>query len=244
MVKVALCDDESEQQEAVICLLREYAKARPEQIIKLSIFSSGRELLAADGAEDYDIYVLDVVMPGMSGIDLGMRLREQGCEGAIVYLSFSPEFAVKSYEAQAFYYLMKPVVPQRLYQVLDQAVALMEKRRETCVAIRTKTGVQLVQLDKIVYAELVGRTVRYHFTNGEQVDSVTLRGSFREEMAPLLTARGFFSCGASFVVNLYYVTAVEKHFLKLDGGEQVPLTRGLATRARQQWSDYWLNVMR
>ena len=55
---------------------------------------------------------------------------------------------------------------------------------------------------------------------------------------------GFFACGASFVVNLYYVTSVEKRFLLLDGQLKVPLARGLAAQARQQWSDFWLNSMK
>ena len=62
----------------------------------------------------------------MSGIDLGVKLRELGHYGAIVYLSISPEYAVESYAARAFYYLMKPVEPAKLYQVLDQAAAALE----------------------------------------------------------------------------------------------------------------------
>ncbi len=244
MLKIALCDDEAEQREAIGRLLREYAAQRPEWTVKLSVFASGQELLSAEGAGEFDIYVLDVLMPGLSGIELGMKLREQGCAGALVYLSFSPEYAVESYAAHAFYYLMKPVVPRQLYPVLDQAVAAMERQRDACITVKTKTGMQLARLDRIMYAELVGRAVRYHLFGGEKVDGKTLRGSFREETAPLLAADGFIPCGASFVVNLHYVAAVEKHFLLLDGGDRVPLTRGLAAQVRQQWSDYWLNVLR
>ena len=47
MIKLALCDDEAEQREAVGKLLREYAAARPSLAVKMSVFSSGRDLLAA-----------------------------------------------------------------------------------------------------------------------------------------------------------------------------------------------------
>lgn len=144
------------------------------------------------------------------------------------------------YTSQAFYYLMKPVEPERLYQVLDQAVAALEKRKSASITVKTRDGLRLVRLDSILYAELVGRTVRYHIAGGEQVDTVTQRCSFQEAVSPLLARPGFFACGASFVVNLYYVTAVDKRFLLLDGQLQVPLSRGLAPQARQQWSDFWL----
>lgn len=242
MIKLALCDDDEAQCAAAGKLLREYAAARPALAVKTSIFSSGQELLAADEESGgFDVYVLDIVMPELSGIDLGIRLRELGRDGAIIYLTISPEYAVESYAARAFYYLIKPVDPAQLFQVLDQAVEALGKRRSACVAVHTREGQRLVRLDEILYAELLGRTVRYHLVGQTHLDSVTLRGPFLKETAPLLEDARFFQCGASFLANLFYVTAVEKGFLRMDGGARVPLARGLTAQARQHWQDYWLN---
>lgn len=243
MIKLALCDDEAEQREAVGNLLREYAASRPSFVLKMSIFSSGQDLLAAaEECGGFDLYVLDIVMPGLSGIDLGVRLRELYSGGTIVYLTVSPEYAVDSYAARAFYYLMKPVEPAELFRVLDLAAAALEKRKAACVAVRTKDGLERVRLDEIVYAELSGRTVRYHLADGSSLDSLTVRSPFQEEAAPLLADQRFFLCGASFAVNLFYVTAVEKGFLRMDGGARVPLARGLAGQAKRRWSDFWLDA--
>lgn len=241
MIKLALCDDEAEQREAIGILLRKYAASRPALAIKLAVFSSGQELLAAaEECGGFDLYVLDIVMPGLSGIDVGVRLRELYSGGSIIYLTISPEYAVDSYAARAFYYLMKPAEPDKLFQVLDQAAEELEKQRSACVTVRRKDGLERVRLDEILYVELSGRVMRYHLADGSSLDSVTVRGPFQTEAASLLADQRFFLCGASFVVNLFYVTAVEKGFLRLDGGARVPLARGLAAQARQRWSDYWL----
>ena len=244
MIKLALCDDEAEQREAIGALLKDYAAARSAPAVKLSVFASGRDLLAA-AAEcgGFDVYVLDIVMPEISGIELGVRLRELYSRGAIIYLTISPEYAVDSYAARAFHYLVKPVEPERLYQVLDGAVAALEKQRSACVAVRTRDGLRLARLDEIMYAELAGRAVRYHLSDGTALDSVTVRGGFQEETAPLLADDRFLLCGASFVVNLFYVIAVEKGALRMDGGSRVPLPRGLAARVRSRWSSYWLGTL-
>ena len=243
MIRLALCDDEAEQRAATGAVLQDYAAARPALAVKTSVFSSGWELLAAEEENGgFDICVLDIVMPEISGIDLGVRLREMSFDGPIIYLTVSPEYAVDSYAAKAFQYLMKPVEPQRLFQVLDEAVETLEKRRSACVTVRTKEGLRRVRLDEILYAELAGRVVRYHLADGTELDSLTVRSSFQEETGPLLADSRFFRCGASFVVNFFYVTAVEKKFLRLDGDLQVPLARGLAVQARQRWCDYWLNA--
>ncbi len=243
MIRLALCDDEAEQRTAIGGLLREYVANRSALAVKLSVFSSGQDLLdAAEECGGFDLYVLDIVMPGLSGIDLGVRLRELYSDGAIIYLTISPEYAVDSYAARAFYYLMKPPEPDKLFQVLDQAASDLEKRRAACVAVRTRGGLERLRLDEIIYAELVGRAVRYHLVNGTSLDSVTVRSPFQEETSALLADPRFFLCGASFAVNLFYVTAVEKGFLRMDGGARVPLARGLAARAKRRWSDFWLNA--
>lgn len=242
MLRVALCDDEAKQRAAVGNLLLSYRTQRPGLALKVSVFSSGRELLAAvEETGGFDLYVLDIVMPELSGIDLGVRLRELGSKGSIIYLTVSPEFAIDSYAARAFYYLVKPVKPEQLYQILDSAAAEQEKQKASCVTVKTKDGLQLLRLDDILFAELVGRSVHYHLTSGEQVDSLTVRSSFQEEIAPLLADERFFLCGASFAANLFYVTAVEKGHFQMDCGKRVPLSRPLFAQAKRRWADFWLN---
>ena len=146
-----------------------------------------------------------------------------------------------SYNVHAFHYLLKPVKPAHFYHVLDEAAVSVKKQKSACVMVKTKDRLQRVQLDDILYAELAGRIMRYHLFNGEIIDSVTLRGPFQEEAAALLADSRFILCGVSFVVNLYYVTAIEKKFLLLDNGSRVPLSRNLAAQVRQQWSNYWLD---
>lgn len=243
MLTIALCDDEPEQRSRIGAILQNYSAARPELAVKISTFASARELLAyLEEVDGYNIYVLDIVMPVMSGIDLGVRLQELGYRGAIIYLTVSPEYAVDSYAARAFHYLMKPVEPEMLFQVLDQAAAELEREKAACITVKTRDGLQLVRLDDLMVAELSRRTVRYHLANGTVLDSTTLRNSFQEEMAPILADSRFFLCGASFVSNLFYVTAVEKGYFRMDSGMRVPLARGLATQARERWREYWLHA--
>lgn len=242
MLKIALCDDEEIHRAAVIPLLREYAAAHPELAVRLAVFSSPYALLdALEEKGAFDLYLLDVVMPGLSGIELGLRLRELDSSGLLVYLTVSPEFAVDSYAARAFHYLIKPVDAEQLHSVLDSAAAKLERQRAACITIKMKDGLRRVRLDDIQYAELTGRTVRYHLADGEQLDSVTVRGAFHDVIAPLLASSQFVQCGASFAANLFYITAVEKNCFLLEGGQRIPLSRALAAQAKQKWLDYWMD---
>ena len=66
---------------------------------------------AAEKLGGFDIYILDILMPGMDGIELGVRLRELGYDGSIIYLTSSTDFAIDSYKAEASNYILKPVIP-------------------------------------------------------------------------------------------------------------------------------------
>lgn len=241
MLHIALCDDESEQCALTGGLIRQYIAERPTLALRLSSFSSGEALLnQLENEGGFALYVLDVIMPMMSGIDLGVKLRNLGSDSPIIYLTTSSDYAVDSYLAQAFFYLLKPVEPARFFAVLDQAIALLEKRRAASIQVKTKDGLRRIPLDSLLYTELTGRSVRYYLSGGETVDGVTLRGTFSHEMEPLLADRRFVLCGSSFAVNLHYVTTVGKRELTVGGKLRVPLSRGLAAHVKQRWGDYWM----
>ena len=185
--------------------------------------------------------MLDVIMPRLSGIDLGVKLRELGDDAPIIYLTTSPDYAVDSYLAQAFYYLLKPPDTAQLHQVLDRATALLQKKKASSVPVKTKGGLRLVPLDELLYVELVGRAARYYLADGEAIDSMTLQGPFGAAMGTLLGDPRFVLCGSSFAVNLHHVTAVGKGELTIRGGRRIPLSRGLSDGVKKRWAAYWLN---
>ena len=179
-------------------------------------------------------------MPPPDGIETGLRLRELGEDGEIIYLTASDGYAVDSYDVRAFFYLLKPVERERLYQVLDRAVEKLRRRREESILISTREGLRRFPLDRILYAERAGRVMRLHCVDGV-VYSVSLRASFRETAAPLLADPRFCLCGVSFVLNLRRVVGVEAQAALLDNGERVALPRAATPAFKEAWGRFWLD---
>ena len=120
MLQIALCDDEENEQKKTSVLLETYLRTHPSILGQVKTFQSGKDLLSqVEGADGFDIYFLDILMLGLSGIDIGRRLRRRGDGGEIIYLTSSNDFAADSYDVRAFFYLLKPVEEHRLFQVLD-----------------------------------------------------------------------------------------------------------------------------
>lgn len=241
MLRIAVCDDEEKHLNQTATLLNTYLRSRPSLSGQVESFRSGNALLArAENAGGFDIYVLDILMPELSGIDTGRRLRALGEGGEIIYLTSSNDFAADSYDVRAFFYLLKPVQENKLFQIVDGAVEKLNRRRSNAIVVSTADGPRRILLEHIRYVERVGRFMRYYCTDGV-VDSQTIRVSFREMAIPLLADRRFYLCGASFVLNFQHVAGVNGQIALLDNSQAVTLPRTSATDFKKAWGNYWLS---
>ena len=240
MLRIAICDDEEPQLRRAAALLEDYLRARPGLQGQVEVFQSGSALL--DRLEEtggFDLYLLDILMPGSSGIDAGRRLRALGEGGEIIYLTVSNDFAADSYDVRAYFYLLKPVEAEKLFRVLDGAVEKLARRRSKAIVVATADGPRRILLEHIRCVERVGRCMRYYCAGGV-VDSQTIRVSFREMAAPLLADRRFVQCGASFVLNLQHVVGVKGQTALFDNGLSVSLPKAAAAGFKKAWGSYWL----
>lgn len=240
MLRIAVCDDEEKQLNEIAELLETYFQSRHSLKGQVETFRSGGLLLdQAAVAGGFDFYILDILMPELNGIETGRRLRALGEGGEIIYLTSSNDFAADSYDVRAFFYLLKPVDENKLFQVLDRAVKTLNQRRSSAIVVATADGPRRILLEHIRYVERVGRCMRYYCTD-DVVDSQSIRASFREMAAPLLADRRFCLCGASFVLNFQHVTGVSGQTALLDNGQAVSLPRTAATEFKKAWGNYWL----
>lgn len=68
-----------------------------------------------------DVVLLDISMPGLSGVELARRLRQQLLSPQLIFTTAHEQYAVDAFELDAADYLLKPVRLERLRQALDKA---------------------------------------------------------------------------------------------------------------------------
>lgn len=241
MLRIAICDDEAAHLERTKSLIERYAKnCDGGESIMVYPFSRGATLVNAVAATGgFDIYVLDVVMPEMSGIDTGIKIREYDTGGKIIYLTSTADYGVESYIPGAFYYLLKTADTKELFSVLDRAVAEIQKNKAKSVKVKTQDKTYLIHFDDIVYVELKKKNLLYHLKKGMTVESVSQRESFASCVSPLTEDSRFTLVGASTCLNLFYVTAVDKDSVTFKSGEQLYLPKKLCSSLRSEWLDFW-----
>lgn len=204
MFHIALCDDDALQMQLVHEQLDNYLSLRGIAG-EIQEFNNGQALLNAMYEEHFDIYLLDIVMPPLDGIVLGMQIRKSDEKGIIVYLSSSPDFALKGYKVKAASYLLKPVPEDELFHVLDDVFKTISEQNTENLMVKTQNGTSIFLLDHILYVEQTARAPHYHLKDGSCIVGVTIQTSFRDTMHVLLTDKRFYLCGASFILNLHNI---------------------------------------
>ena len=111
--KIAICDDDAGQAARLQADVTDWAHGA----CAVTCFPSAEAFRFA-GDTDWDILLLDVEMPGMSGIDLAKRLRGAGCRAEIIFITSHFECMAEGYEVDALHYLVKPVPAEKLRELL------------------------------------------------------------------------------------------------------------------------------
>ena len=157
-MRVAICDDDNFCRAQVLDIATDYAEERKDKDVVFELFSEPEALLRATRENgNFDIYILDIVMPGMNGIELGQALRDDGVDSKIIYLTSSEEYAIDSFKIRAFHYLLKPIEREVFYAALDEAISSISIKKDRGLIVKTKENSARITFDSIIYAELSKR---------------------------------------------------------------------------------------
>ena len=241
MLRIAICDDEKAELEKTSSMLSDYSNVNTDHQFAITYFESGVDLIdEIDRGYDADIYILDILMPDMSGIEVGSALRNKGRKGQIIYLTSSRDYGIESYETDALHYLLKPVTKAQLDAVLDKAIKRISSYRKSIFMVNTQAGIYRVNLDNLLYADQSERAMHFYLKNGDVITSCILREPFANAVRPLLEDSRFMLCGSSFALNLQEIVQIHKEEVLFSTGIKIKLPKTLQKNAKQQWMQYWL----
>ena len=242
MLRIAICDDISAELRCIAALTNEYLTERNVSA-DIREFTHPDELLTACETETFHIFLLDMVMPMISGLELGRSIRRVSTDAQIIYITTEPGFALDAYSVNPLHYLLKPVDKGALFGALELAAEKVGFGEETVVTIKTRVGLRTFSADVIVCCEYVRHTVIYTLARGERIETLTISGSFAEHVAPLLRDRRFIQPHAAFIANMSSVDRLSKDGFSMRGGAFVPVSSKQFSAVRNAYMSYRLGEM-
>ena len=76
-------------------------------------------------SKEYDIILLDIDLPGMNGIELGKKILRESKDTVLIYLTSYTEYAWESYMIEAYQYILKSNMEERLPLILRNCLVIL-----------------------------------------------------------------------------------------------------------------------
>lgn len=217
-LKVLIVDDEKPARDRLAQLLEDDDTCTVE-----ATASNGEE--AVQKAADADVVLLDIRMPGMSGLEAAGHINELDSPPAIIFTTAYDEYAIDAFEARAIGYVLKPVRRERLKAALAQAkrlsrgalAALPAAERRQHVCAKRHGELRLIPVESIVSFHADQKYVNVVHDNGEDLIDEPLK-SLEEEFGD-----DFVRIHRSAIVAVERIDRLER---RDDGAIVVVLQRG------------------
>ncbi len=236
MLHIAVCDDNIDELSNMVQLIDLYRTSRHLNC-EHAVFPNGFELISAlEKGKRFDIYCLDIMMPGFTGIDAAKEIRIFDKTAPILFFTSSPEFALESYSVKAINYVLKPISKEKLFFTFDELLEQIKMEKdEDAIIIKGNEGIQKILISNLIFAEVIGRNVLYHLRSGKVVECTEV---FSPVCDNLMKYGCFMKPHRSYLVNMQYVDTIENHQITLQTLSSVPVAQGKAKEMKQQYLNY------
>ena len=220
MTTIGICDDDKRELIFAENAARAYFSARGREV-EIHTFNCPSAFLDSLAINGYSVVLLDVCMPGLTGIDVAREIRRSHTECCIIFLTTSREYAVEAFEVDAVQYLIKPYTQSSFDEALDKAFARIDAP-EKYIVKKSDGVIRRLAVEKIMYVESDKHYVDVYMNNGEVC---RLRATVEELYDDLSPFGCFARPHKSFIVNMSYIKSVSAVSLII-GDKTIPVSKG------------------
>lgn len=229
MTKIAVCDDEPKIAEDISAFVS--GRYPDSQVL---VYTSGAELLGALCDDIPGILLLDIDMPGISGLDIAQRLSGLPEKPLLVFVTGHDELVYDSLQFHPFGFVRKSYLYKELSAVLADAFEELGGK-DRHFRFHSTVGDVKLMLDEILYFESDGNYIKLFTPDREY--------RFRNTISSIentLSDSGFIRIHKGFLVNQSAVKMINSEECVLSDNIRLPIGRSYSENARKQLMRYML----
>lgn len=230
MIKLAICDDDLN----ILNQIDNYFEKINNQGIEYEIFFSAEELSKFCNLEksEFDVYILDIEMKKMSGLELAKKIRKYDLEAIIIFMTSHREYVFDVFEVLTFDYIVKPIDIKKFQQIIDKVKNYLHIVKNNFVFSYKKNNYS-IPFSKINYIEKNGRKAIIHTVTNE----IYQCNMTCNEMMEALDSELFANTRKSCIVNLKEIYIIDGEKVTLKNGEILYIGREYKKQLKKRHFD-------
>lgn len=222
MLNIAVLDDEDIYIDR-ICRITEKCMKQMGMNYEICTYKNGRNVLAdLRNGRCFDVYLLDMKLPDMDGLDVAKQIRRRFSEPILIYITHYVNYSIKAYEVNTYRYILKKELEENLPRAyLAMREALMKRKKQDLFYMVEHYG----EREKIFYRDIyyLKKNKKYvSIVHKDGVNSVRMSlGAMLEE----LHGKEFLMIDRSYIVNINHVKSLKDDGVCIVNGEILPVSR-------------------
>lgn len=237
MLHILICDDEPAFGHSLKCAI----EALPDYNRRSMLISCVTDPNSISHAtlRESDIVFLDIDMGEINGLDFAKKLRAVRRDSVLIFVTNYGEYAAEGYEVQAFRFLSKLKLEEKLPGYFRQA--LEELQRRTRIITVFCGGEEIpVHLDDLMYVKKENRCLQLHFVRPEK-SPLMIRGTLRA-LEGRLQEDGFLRVHNSHLVNMRFVKSLQAKGVLLTNQEILPISQHSYKKLKMKYLEWKASV--
>lgn len=238
MLRVAICDDEK-----ILMEIKEIAGrfSRLNCIdSKITTYQSSENLQydLQDGIV-YDLFLLDIEMPGIHGMELAKEIRERIPYAKIIFITSHPEYAITAYEYSVFRYIQKTMLHEKLFLALEDYYRLYALEMKEYYMIEIKNYLEKI-LEKIPYRSIfyILKEGKYSVLYLEGERTVSVRKPLKQ-VFEALSQEYFYFADRGCIINLANVVGMDTGKILFPGQQNVTINKANWIEFKESLLSFW-----
>lgn len=219
MINIVICEDELEQRNIIKKYINDISKGISVKFELLEFESAEEFLLNKIEFKNVDIFILDINMNGMSGMDLARLIREKDDISEIIFVTSLLDYIQEGYTVRAYRYLLKPINYEELKNHLLSCINDINKKKDNFMMIENKGIVHKVPINEIMYIEVAKKELTIY----AKENSYKTKSSM-DKVEKELEKFDFYRCHKSYLVNMKYIETIDKNEIIINGNK-IPVSK-------------------
>lgn len=235
MIKIAIIEDEVNMLQVIKKYLEQIIKDKFDMEI-ITFMDAETFLNQTNNGQNIDILLCDIELPGINGIELGNAIKNSAPNLYLIYLTSHAQFAMQSYQLDAYQYVMKEEIQSRLPLILNKLYMkiLSEQKKFRVLVNNNEKNVIYYKNVISVTKEKGAKYVLYKTFDGEYRERITM-----DELVKQLNSFEFIVVERGYIVNMRHIAKLKGKTIWLDNGDQVIISRARMTQVKNTINTYW-----